>query len=83
VSANVHRFTRHLRHECDPYAPFVAAATSSWLSNVSTGLVVVNMALMCMPYYGMSNAYAAHNLSRSPADSCHAIRARTLSTARE
>ena len=40
--------------------PFLAAAESAWLSNTSTGLVVVNMVLMCMPYEGMSEEYAAN-----------------------
>jgi hypothetical protein len=46
------------RGKCDPYALVTAVALSQALSNVSTALVFVNMALMCLPYYGMSDAYA-------------------------
>ena len=35
----------------------VELADGSWLSNFSTLLVLVNIALMCMGYYGMPDAY--------------------------
>ena len=35
-------------------------ANSSFLSGASILLVLVNMVLMCMPYYGMSDEYAAN-----------------------
>ena len=31
--------------------------TSQWVSNTSIGLVLVNLVLMCMPYYGMPQEY--------------------------
>ena len=31
--------------------------TSPWVSNTSIGLVLVNLVLMCMPYYGMPQDY--------------------------
>ena len=31
----------------------------TWFGNVSTGLVLFNMMLMCMPYYGMSEEHGA------------------------
>ena len=34
-------------------------ANSSWLSNLSTILVILNMLLMCMPYEGMPRDFAA------------------------
>ena len=47
---------------CGPVHRFSAAleaiARSSLLSNVATGLVLLNMVLMCMPYKGMSDGYA-------------------------
>ena len=30
-----------------------------WFGNLSTGLVLLNLAVMCMPYAGMSEEYAA------------------------
>ncbi len=33
--------------------------TAEWFGNLSTLVVLLNMALMCMPYEGMSDAYAA------------------------
>ena len=38
---------------------FEPVATSDWLINFSTALVILNMVLMCMPYEGMSDEYAA------------------------
>ena len=40
--------------------PFLLMAESSWLGNTSTTLVIVNMVLMCMPYEGMMEEYAAN-----------------------
>ena len=37
---------------------FHSAAVSSWLSTASTALVLLNMALMAVPYYGMAPAFA-------------------------
>ena len=37
---------------------FEPVATSDWLGHFSTALVILNMVLMCMPYEGMSDAYA-------------------------
>ena len=34
------------------------AARSGWLSSASTALVLVNIVLMCLPYYKMSDLYA-------------------------
>ena len=39
--------------------PFLVAANAQWLNWGSTTLVVLNMAIMCMPYDGMSDEYAA------------------------
>ena len=52
--------TRHER-TCDDMAKdtFFTVATSDWLANLATALVILNMVLMCMPYEGMSDAYAA------------------------
>ena len=38
--------------------PFKVVSGSAWLGNTSTGLVLFNMVLMCMPYDGMSEEYA-------------------------
>ena len=38
---------------------FAYIAKSDALSNVSTALVLINMVVMCLPYHGMSEAYAA------------------------
>jgi hypothetical protein len=46
---------------------FLPIATSSALGNFSTGLVLLNMVLMCMPYEGMSDKYADR---RAPC-ACH------------
>ena len=50
---------------CDPKpdtwrAALSAFANSALIGNISTGLVVVNVVLMCMPYAGMRKEYAAH-----------------------
>ena len=37
--------------------PFQNVATSEWLTKLSTGLVLVNVCLMCMPFYGMTSRY--------------------------
>ena len=37
---------------------FHSVAVSSWLSTASTALVLLNMALMAVPYYGMAPAFA-------------------------
>ena len=48
--------------DCSQYGPwrhpFRRVAESAWLANASTALVLVNMAVMCMPYEGMSDEYA-------------------------
>ena len=50
------------RCDCKPEGlfrrPFLRVAESAWLGNGSTGLVVVNVVLMCMPYEGMPEDYA-------------------------
>ena len=40
-------------------AAFAAFAVGGLLGNVSLGLVLVNMVIMCMPYWGMSAEYEA------------------------
>ena len=40
--------------------PLTRFVTSEALNHASTALVIVNMVFMCMPYYGMSDGYAAH-----------------------
>ena len=49
--------------DCTPVAGWRKSlgelVTSEPFGNVSTGLVLVNLALMCMPYTGMSEGYAA------------------------
>ena len=59
-SPNVANYLMEKRHGLHGRASMLTEmATSSWLSNGSTALVVINMLLMCMPYEGMSVLYAA------------------------
>lgn len=41
------------------FAPFTAVANSAWVNHGSTALVLLNMLIMCLPYYGMTESYAA------------------------
>ena len=40
-------------------ARLASVVQAAWFGHLSTALVLYNMALMCMPYHGMSESYAA------------------------